>query len=74
MNEKFFFALRMKIKRRKQAKRILKTYQSNFGFKEPFSVLVDGTFAKNALDNKVQMDEQLNNYFGAKVKLLTTKW
>jgi len=64
----------MKIKRRKVAKRILRTYTANFGFSEPFSVLVDGTFAKIALDNKVKIDEQIKNYFAADVTLHTTQW
>lgn len=63
----------MKIKRRKNAKRILQVYKSSFGFSEPFSVLIDGTFAKTALDNKVKIEEQVKNYFGSNITLLTTK-
>ena len=34
----------MRIKRHKQVRRTLKFYQVNFGFREPFKVLVDGNF------------------------------
>ena len=64
----------MKIRRRKNAKRILKVYRSSFGFAEPFSILIDGTFAKAALDYKVKIDEQIANYFAAPVTLYTTEW
>ena len=64
----------MKIKRRKVAKKILKTYTSHFGFSEPYKLLIDGTFAKRALDNKVRIDDQVKNYFGKNIKLYTTEW
>ncbi|CBY22882.1 unnamed protein product [Oikopleura dioica] len=63
----------MKIKRRKVAKKILKTYTSHFGFSEPYKLLIDGTFAKRALDNKVRIDDQVKNYFGKNIKLYTTE-
>ena len=64
----------MKIKRRKVAKKILKTYTSHSGFSEPYKLLIDGTFAKRALDNKVRIDDQVKNYFGKNIKLYTTEW
>lgn len=64
----------MKIKRHKNAKRIIKTYTNNFGFTEPYSILVDGTFAKISLDNKVKIEEQVKNYFSSNVTLYTTQW
>ena len=64
----------MKFKRKKAAKRFLEIYKNHFGYSEPFKVLVDGTFVKNALDNKVQIFDQIKNYLGANVVLLTTEW
>ena len=64
----------MKFKRKKAAKRFLEIYKNHFGYSEPYKVLVDGTFVKNALDNKVQIFDQIKNYLGANVLLLTTEW
>ena len=64
----------MKFKRKKAAKRFLEIYKNHFGYSEPYKVLVDGTFVKNALDNKVQIFDQIKNYLGANVVLLTTEW
>ena len=64
----------MKFGRKKAAKRFLGIYKNHFGYSEPYKVLVDGTFVKNALDNKVQIFDQIKNYLGANVVLLTTEW
>lgn len=38
----------MKVKRYKKSKKILGFYINNFGFHEPYQVLIDGTFANSA--------------------------
>jgi len=64
----------MKIKRHKNARRILKFYQTNFGLKEPYQVLIDGTFAQEALKSKINISEQMGKYLESeKCKLMTTK-
>lgn len=62
----------MKIRRHKKAQRILTFYRNNFGFRPPFHVVLDGTFCQKALNNKINLKEQIPHYFGAEVKLLTT--
>lgn len=63
----------MKIKRQKQAKKTISVYKNNFGFREPFQILVDGTFCQAALKNKIQIKEQMPKYFMGEVHLCTTK-
>ncbi|RZF41113.1 hypothetical protein LSTR_LSTR002745 [Laodelphax striatellus] len=63
----------MKINRQKKANKYLNFYSNNFGFRKPFQVLIDGTFCYAALQNKVNIQDQLSNYLGAEIKLLTTK-
>lgn len=62
----------MKIKRNKKAGRYMSLYRNNFGFREPYQVLLDGTFCQVALQNKVNIQEQLPKYIGGECKLLTT--
>lgn len=62
----------MKIKRYKKAERYMTLYKNNFGFREPFQVLLDGTFCQVALDHKVNIQEQLPRYLKGECKLLTT--
>jgi len=47
-------------------------YKNNFGFREPYQVLLDGTFCQVALDHKVNIQDQLPKYLGGQCKLLTT--
>ncbi|CAH1389031.1 unnamed protein product [Nezara viridula] len=61
----------MRINRQKKVSRILKFYSNNFGFSKPYQVLVDGTFCNTALQNKINIAEQLQKYLGD-VRLLTT--
>jgi len=63
----------MKLKRKKSAKRTLEILKNNFGYSDPFKILIDGTFAKTALDNKVQILDQIKNYFGSDVRLFSTE-
>ncbi|XP_030645076.1 rRNA-processing protein UTP23 homolog [Chanos chanos] len=62
----------MKIKRQKQAKKTISFYKYNFGFREPYQILIDGTFCQAALKNKIQIKEQMPKYFMSEVQLCTT--
>uniref|UniRef100_A0A8C4THB0 rRNA-processing protein UTP23 homolog n=1 Tax=Erpetoichthys calabaricus TaxID=27687 RepID=A0A8C4THB0_ERPCA len=62
----------MKITRQKHAKRNISFYKYNFNFREPYQILVDGTFCQAALKNKIQIKEQMPKYFMGEVQLCTT--
>ncbi|KAK2582628.1 hypothetical protein KPH14_004910 [Odynerus spinipes] len=62
----------MKTSRHKKARKYLAFYINNFKFRQPYQVLIDGTFAFAALENKFNIQEQLPKYFQAETKLLTT--
>lgn len=67
----------MKIRRHKHTKRVLKFYQTNFKYDtKVFNVLIDGTYANEALKSKVNLAEQLPKFFDVKenkCNILTTK-
>ncbi|XP_012265460.2 rRNA-processing protein UTP23 homolog [Athalia rosae] len=63
----------MKISRHKKVQKNLSFYVNNFGFRQPYQVLIDGTFTFAALQNKLNIQEQLPKYFQAGTKLLTTQ-
>ncbi|XP_074001741.1 rRNA-processing protein UTP23 homolog [Numenius arquata] len=63
----------MKVKRQKHAKKNMGFYKHNFHFREPFQVLLDGTFCQAALRNKIQIREQLPGYLGGATQLCTTR-
>uniref|UniRef100_UPI00398E5A7A rRNA-processing protein UTP23 homolog n=1 Tax=Pristiophorus japonicus TaxID=55135 RepID=UPI00398E5A7A len=62
----------MKIKRQKTAKKLIAFYKHNYGFREPFQILLDGTFCQAALKNKIQIKEQMPKYLMGEVQLCTT--
>ncbi|XP_071627508.1 rRNA-processing protein UTP23 homolog [Temnothorax longispinosus] len=62
----------MKTSRTKKARKILGFYVNNYKFRQPFQILIDGTFAFAALQNKFNIQEQLAKYFQSEIKLLTT--
>ncbi|XP_032678148.1 rRNA-processing protein UTP23 homolog [Odontomachus brunneus] len=62
----------MKTSRYKKARKNLGFYVNNYKFYQPFQVLIDGTFAFAALENKFNIQDQLAKYFQSEVKLLTT--
>lgn len=62
----------MKTSRTKKARKTLGFYVNNYKFHQPFQVLIDGTFAFAALQNKFNIQEQLAKYFQSEIKLLTT--
>lgn len=39
----------MKIARYKKAQKTLSFYRNNFGFREPYQILIDATFCQSAL-------------------------
>lgn len=63
----------MKIKRQKQAKKTISFYKFNFDFREPFQILIDGTFCQAALKNQIQIKEQMPKYLMGEVQLCTTR-
>ncbi|XP_053988703.1 rRNA-processing protein UTP23 homolog [Hylaeus anthracinus] len=62
----------MKTARQKKARKNLGFFINNYKFRAPFQILIDGTFAFAALENKFNIQDQLSKYFQAEVKLLTT--
>ncbi|XP_051527418.1 rRNA-processing protein UTP23 homolog [Myxocyprinus asiaticus] len=62
----------MKIKRQKHAKKTISFYKYNFCFRQPFQILIDGTFCQAALKNKIQIKEQLPKYLMGEIHLCTT--
>ncbi|CAI8048089.1 rRNA-processing protein UTP23 homolog [Geodia barretti] len=63
----------MKVKRYKHAKKVLSFYKNTFKIREPYQVIVDGTFCQAALKGKIQIKEQLPKYLGGRVQLVTTQ-
>lgn len=62
----------MKTARYKKARKNLGFYIHNYKFHQPFQVLIDGTFAFAALQNKFNIHDQLKKYFQSEIKLITT--
>ena len=68
----------MKIKRHKHTKRVLKFFKTNYNYdiSKQVNVLIDGTFAHEALNCKINLADQIPKFFDLKAKncrLLTTK-
>lgn len=63
----------MKIKRHKKAQKILAFFQHNFAVQPPFTLLLDGTFCRAALEGKVLIKEQVPKYLGSQTKIVTTQ-
>ncbi|XP_047105695.1 LOW QUALITY PROTEIN: rRNA-processing protein UTP23 homolog [Schistocerca piceifrons] len=62
----------MKISRHKKVHKYLNFFCNNYGFRQPYQILIDGTICFAALKNKLSLKEQLPKYLGGDVKLLTT--
>ncbi|XP_063703137.1 rRNA-processing protein UTP23 homolog [Culicoides brevitarsis] len=62
----------MKINRTKRAQKHLAFFCNNFGFREPYQILIDGTFCFNAIKNNIQIVQQLKKYLQTEIKPLTT--
>ncbi|KAL4235569.1 Small subunit processome component [Mactra antiquata] len=63
----------MKGKRQKNRKKVITFYKNYFGYNPPYSVIIDGTFCKAALQYKINIMEQLPKYLDAEVKYFTTQ-
>ncbi|XP_059609381.1 rRNA-processing protein UTP23 homolog [Phlebotomus argentipes] len=63
----------MKVKRRNKLLKYLDFYKLNYGFRQPYQVLVDATFCHHALSKKIKINDQIKNYLGAEVKFITTR-
>ncbi|XP_063839028.1 rRNA-processing protein UTP23 homolog isoform X1 [Ostrinia nubilalis] len=63
----------MKITRYKKVQKYLKFYYNNFGFHQPYQVLIDGTFCFAAFKEQINIRDQLPKYLNGQVKLLTTR-
>ena len=61
-----------KIKRQKHVKKTMIFYKQHFHYEPPYTVLIDGTFCKEALNFKINIMEQLPKYLDAEVTLATT--
>lgn len=64
----------MKITRQKHAKKHLAFFRNNFGVREPYQILLDGTFCQAALRGRIQLREQLPRYLMGETQLCTTRW
>lgn len=64
----------MKITRQKHAKKHLGFFRNNFGVREPYQILLDGTFCQAALQGRIQLREQLPRYLMGETQLCTTRW
>ncbi|CAH0557420.1 unnamed protein product [Brassicogethes aeneus] len=63
----------MKIKRYKKVNKNINFYINNFGFRQPYQLLVDGTFCFAALNNQVNIADNIPRYLHGETKLLTTQ-
>ncbi|XP_047544725.1 rRNA-processing protein UTP23 homolog [Vanessa atalanta] len=63
----------MKITRYKKVQKYLKFYYNNYGFHQPYQVLIDGTFCFSAFKEHINIRDQLSKYLNGSVKLLTTR-
>uniref|UniRef100_A0A8I3W9G5 UTP23 small subunit processome component n=1 Tax=Callithrix jacchus TaxID=9483 RepID=A0A8I3W9G5_CALJA len=63
----------MKITRQKHAKKHLGFFRNNFGVREPYQILLDGTFCQAALRGRIQLREQLPRYLMGETQLCTTR-
>ncbi|KAJ4984270.1 rRNA-processing protein utp23 [Stagonosporopsis vannaccii] len=63
----------MKLKRAKAYKKLLHQYELNFGFREPYQVLLDSTILQDAYKFKIDLVGRLEKVLGAKVKPMITQ-
>lgn len=62
----------MKLKRRKHCDKYLSFYRNKFQIHQPYQLIVDLTFCQEALQNRVQIKEQLTHYLNGEFKLFIT--
>jgi U3 small nucleolar RNA-associated protein 23 len=64
----------MRVKKQKQLRRHVSFYKTCFGFREPFKVLVDGTFVHYSLTQKLgALQDSISHILGAPAKPLVTR-
>ncbi|KAF1932120.1 uncharacterized protein M421DRAFT_416847 [Didymella exigua CBS 183.55] len=63
----------MKLKRAKAYKKLLHQYELNFGFREPYQVLLDSAILQDAYKFKIDVVGRLEKVLGAKVKPMITQ-
>ena len=62
----------MKLKRRKHCNKYLSFYQNKFKIHQPYQLIIDLTFCQAALQNRVQIKEQLKQYLDGEINLFVT--
>ncbi|KAJ4372353.1 hypothetical protein N0V83_004127 [Neocucurbitaria cava] len=62
----------MKLKRAKAYKKLLHQYELNFGFREPYQVLIDSQILQDAYKFKIDLVARLEKVLGGKVKPMIT--
>jgi len=62
----------MRVKRNKTFRRILRFFRLEFGINDPYKVLVDGTFLTVALQQRIQVREQLPKMLSARATPMVT--
>eukprot|EP00045_Choanoeca_perplexa_P006725 m.58131 g.58131 ORF g.58131 m.58131 type:complete len:236 (+) comp13755_c0_seq4:98-805(+) len=63
----------MKVVQARKNKKHMAIYVNNFGFHEPYQIIVDGMFAQACLDTQVKLAERLPTLCGGRVEIYTTK-
>ncbi|CAF4837194.1 unnamed protein product [Pieris macdunnoughi] len=63
----------MKLARYKKAQKYLKFYYNNYGFRQPYQVMMDGTFCFAAFQQHINIRDQLPKYLDGNIKFLTTR-
>lgn len=63
----------MRVKRLKHCKKYVTFYKNNFGFHQPYQILVDLTFCQTALNYKINIKEQIPKYIDGESQLFTTR-
>lgn len=63
----------MKINRYKKLTRRLGFYINNYNFRLPYQLLIDGTFCFAALNNKINIQDNMPRYLQGELKLITTQ-
>ena len=64
INHQFTEVRKMKVKRLKRAQNVLAFYRHNYGLTPPYHLLVDGTFCNAALEQQLNIREQVGKYLG----------
>lgn len=63
----------MKIRRYKKVNKSIGFFANNFGFRQPYQLLTDGTFCFAALNNKINIANDVPKYLQSEIKLITTQ-